>query len=154
MAVRYKVTLTEEEIMELDAITHKGKCSARVVLYARALILLDQGEFASAKWTVDKVATAVGLTDRTLEHLKERFVKYGLDSALERKKPVSPSRILTFDGDVAARVTQLACCQAPNGRSRWTIRLLTEKLVELKIVPTISTATVHALLKKTNYSLT
>lgn len=154
MATRYRVTLTADEINELNKITRNGHCAARAVLYARALILLDQGPFAQASWTVDRVATAVGLTDRSLEHLKERFVTHGLESALERKKPVRPSKKLVFDGEACAKVTQLACGQAPDGYARWTVRLLAEKLVELKIFPAISAMTVCTLLKKTNFNLT
>lgn len=153
MPALYRVTLQEKEIDMLNELTHSGTRSARHVLYARALLLLDRGEFAQAQWNVEQVAVAVGLTSRTLEHLKERFVKYGLDAALERKKPVKPSRKLEFDGEFAARLTQLACSQAPDGRSRWTIRLLADKLVELEIVPKVSTMTVHNTLKKMNFSL-
>lgn len=148
MTATYRVTLIQEEIDQLEDITRNGIRAARTVLYARALLLLDQGEFATAKWTVDHVAAAVGLTDRALVRLKERFVQYGLDAALERKKPVRPSRDLIFDGEFAARLTQLACSAAPDGRARWTVRLLAEKLVELQIVPAVSAMTVCNTLKK------
>lgn len=154
MATWYRITLTQDEIGSLEEITRNGIRAARTVLYARALLLLDQGEFAKAKWTMDDVATAVGLTDRALVRLKERFVKYGLDAALERKKPVRPSRELIFDGEFAARLTQLACSEVPDGRSRWTVRLLAEKLVELQIVQSVSPMTVCNTLKKMNFSLT
>jgi len=150
----YQVTLTQEEIDQLEDISRNGVRAARMVLYARALLLLDQGEFAKEKWTVDHVASAVGLTDRALVRLKERFVKYGVEAALERKKPVQPSRELVFDGEFAARLTHLACSEAPEGRARWTVRLLAEKMVELKIVPAVSPMTVCNTLKKTNFSLT
>ena len=150
----YKVTLSEEERKELMAMTHKGKESARKVLLGRALLLLDEGEFGVEHWKVDAVATAVGMTDRTLEHLKERFVKFGLETALERKKPCTPSKRLVFDGDFAAQLTRLACSPAPDGRARWTVRLLAEKLVELSIVPSVSVMTVHNTLKKTSLRLT
>jgi hypothetical protein len=154
MATWYRVTLTKEEVGSLEEIARNGVRAARTVLYARALLLLDQGEFAKAKWMVDDVAIAVGLTDRALVRLKERFVKYGLDAALERKKPVKPSRDLIFDGVFAAKLTQLACSEVPDGHSRWTIRLLADKLIELKIVPSVSTMTVCNTLKKMNCSLT
>ena len=97
----------------------------RQVLYARALLLLDCGTFSETQWSVEQAAVAVGLSSRPLEHLKERFVKYGLDAALERKKPIiGPLRELEFDGEFAARLIQLACSEVPEGRSRWTIRLL------------------------------
>jgi len=154
MATTYRITLTQEEIDQLEDITRNGIRAARTVLYARALLLLDQGEFAKTKWTVDHVAVAVGLADRALVRLKERFVQYGLDAALERKKPVRPSRELVFDGEFAARLTQLACSEAPDGHARWTVRLLAEKLVDLQIVPAVSAMTVCNTLKKMNFSLT
>lgn len=150
----YKITLTQEERDELEGMTRKGREAARKVLYARALLLLDEGEGAKEKWNVDAVSSAVGMSDRTIEHLKERFVKYGLDAALERKKPCLPSRRLLFDGEFEARLTQLACSAAPDGRSRWTVRLLRDKLIELEIVPSVSVMTVCNTLKKTNLSLT
>jgi hypothetical protein len=153
MTATYRITLTQEEIGQLEDIARNGIRAARTVLYARALLLLDQGEFATAKWTVDHVAAAVGLTDRALVRLKERFVQYGLDAALERKKPIRPSRELVFDGEFAARLTQLACSEAPDGRARWTVRLLAEKLVELQIVPAVSAMTVCNTLKKMSFSL-
>ena len=154
MATTYRITLTQEEIDQLEDITRNGIRAARTVLYARALLLLDQGEFAKTKWTVDHVAVAVGLADRALVRLKERFVQCGLDAALGRKKPVRPSRELVFDGEFAARLTQLACSEAPDGHARWTVRLLAEKLVDLQIVPAVSAMTVCNTLKKMNFSLT
>ena len=154
MATLYRVTLNEEEINELNQITRKGACASRMTLFARALMLLDQGPRAQARWPVAQVATAIGCTSRTLEHLKERFVKFGLEAALERKKPVKPPRELLFDGDFAAKLTHLACSKAPDGRARWTVRLLAEKLVELHIVPAVSPMTVYNTLKKTNFNLT
>jgi hypothetical protein len=150
----YKVTLSEEEREELTALTRKGKESARKVLFARALLLLDEGELGVERWKVDIVAAAVGMSDRTLEHLKERLVKFGLEAALERKKPCTPSKRLVFDGEFAAQLTRLACSPAPGGRARWTVRLLAEKLVELAIVPAVSVMTAHNTLKKMNLRLT
>ena len=150
----YKVTLTREERNELEGVTRRGREAAKKVLYARALLLLDEGEGAKEKWKVDAVSSAVGMSDRTLEHLKERFVRHGLDAALERRKPCLPSRRLIFDGEFEARLTQLACSASPEGHSRWTVRLLRDKLVELKIVPAVSAMTVCNTLKKMSLSLT
>ena len=80
MAPRYRVTLTEKERSDLEAISTKGKRAARTVLYARALLLLDVGEFGQ-NWIVSKVAEALGATTRSLEHLKKRFVEQGLPAA-------------------------------------------------------------------------
>lgn len=153
MAPRYKVTLTKEERSELAAISTKGKRAARTVLYARALLLLDAGEHGP-KWPVEKVAEAVGTTTRSLEHLKKRFVEKGLSAAIERKVRLTPPREIQFGGEFEAQLIALACSEAPDGRSRWTVRLLAEKMVELKIVQSVSPMTVCNTLKKMNLSLT
>ena len=153
MAARYKVTLTKEERAMLGAISTKGKRAARTVLYARALILLDAGEYGP-KWVVAKVAKALGTTPRSLEHLKKRFIEEGLSAAIERKKRVTPPREIQFGGEFEAKLLAMACSDAPEGRERWTIRLLAEKMVELKIVPSVSPMTVCNTLKKMKLSLT
>lgn len=83
MAPRYKVTLTKEERKDTEAISTKGKRAVRTVLYARALLLPDAGEYGS-KWLVANVAEALGTTARSLEKLKKRFVEEGLPDAIER----------------------------------------------------------------------
>ena len=153
MAPRYKVTLTKEERDELETISTKGKRAARTVLYARALLLVDAGEYGP-KWIVARVAEAVGVTPRSIEHLKKRFVEEGIHAAIERKKRVKPPREIQFGGDFEAHLLALACTEAPEEYSRWTIRLLAEKMVELKIVPSVSPMTVCNTLKKMNLSLT
>lgn len=153
MAPRYRVTLTQEERKELEKISSKGKRAARTVRYARALLLLDAGEHGP-KWIVVKVAEALGVTPRSLEHLKKRFVEEGLTAALERKKRVKPPREIQFGGKFEAQLLTLACSPAPEGRKRWTVRLLAEKMVELEIVSSVSPMTVCNVLKKLNLSLT
>jgi transposase len=152
MAPRYKVTLTEEERLQLEALTRTGKTTAPKFIHARALLLCDSGPHGSP-WKVADVAEALGVTTRTVEHLKERFVEEGIQAALERKPSAKPPK-LTFDGAFDARLTALACSPAPAGRARWTVRLLAEKVVELKIVPTVSTMSIHRALKKMSLSLT
>ena len=153
MAPRYRVTLTKEERKNLENISTKGKRAARTVLYARALLLLDAGEHGS-RWLVANVAEALGTTPRSLEHLKKRFVEEGLPAAIERKKRIKPPREIQFGGEFEAQLLALACSKAPEGRKRWTVRLLAEKMVELKIVPNVSPMTVCNTLKKMNLSLT
>ena len=153
MTPRYRVTLTKEEREKLEAISTKGKRAARTVLYARALLLLDAGEHGQ-KWIVAKVAEALGTTPRSLEHLKKRFVEEGLSGAIERKKRVKPPREIQFGGKFEAHLLALACSESPPGKKRWTVRLLAQKLIELKIVETVSPMTVCNTLKKMNLSLT
>lgn len=152
MANRYKVTLTQAEREQLTELTRSGKSPAAKFVYARALLLCDAGEFGDP-WKVADVAAALGVTSRTVEHLKQRFVEEGLEAALARKPQRKP-REVTFDGEFDARLTALACSQAPAGYQRWTVRLLADKLVELKIVGSVSTMSVQRSLKKTNSSLT
>jgi transposase len=102
---------------------------------------------------VADVAEALGVSTRTIEHLKKRFVEEGLDAALVRKSRVGPPKT-TFGGEFDARLAALACSPAPEGRARWTVRLLAEKVVELQIVPAVSLMTVQRSLKKTNCILT
>jgi transposase len=153
MAPRYRVTLTQSERDRLESLSTTGRRAAKTVLYARALLLLDAGDGRPA-WLVSDVAQALGMAPRTLERLKRRFVEEGLEASLERKERESPPRKLIFDGDFEAKLLAVACSEAPEGRTRWTVRLLAEKLVALNIVPSVSAMTVCNTLKKTNFDLT
>ena len=152
MANRYKVTLTQKEREQLTELTRSGESTAAKFIDARALLLCDAGKFGEP-WKVADVAMALGVSSRTIEHLKQRFVEEGVEAALARKPPSKP-RAVNFDGEFEARLTALACSKAPAGRQRWTVRLLAEKLVELKIADHVSTMTVQRSLKKMNCSLT
>jgi hypothetical protein len=153
MGVRYKVTLTAEEREQLEVLTKKGKHESRTVLLARALLLCDNNQ-PEPPWATADIYKALGMSDRTVERLKKRFVEDGLDQALERKPLDISTREIKFDGAFEARITALACTSAPEGRSRWTIRLLAEKAVELNIIDSVSPMTIQRALKKTNLNLT
>ena len=153
MSPRYRVTLTEQERSELETLTRRGKTHARRFVHARALLLCDAGPHGPA-WSVADVAEALGVTSRTIEHLKKRFVEDGLDAALERKSREKPPREVIFDGAFEARLIALACSDTPEGHRRWTVRLLADKAVELKFASSVSHMTVQRVLKKTNLSLT
>lgn len=153
MSPRYRVTLTKEERSELEAMTHRGKIHARRFIHARALLLCDAGPGGPA-WNVADVAEALGITARSIEHLKKRFVEDGLRAAIDRKPREKPPREIRFDGAFEARLITLACSEAPEGRRRWTVRLLADKAVELRFAESVSHMTVQRVLKKTNLSLT
>ena len=91
---------------------------------------------------------------RTVEHIKKKFVEEGFEAALNRKPLEKPPREITFDGAFEARLIALVCSGAPEGRARWTVRLLADKVVELKIAESVSHMTVQRVLKKTNLNLT
>ena len=153
MAPRYRVTLSTEERKELETLTRKGKTPAKKFIHARALLLCNASPDGPA-WKVADVAAALGVTSRTIEHLKKRFVEDGIEAALVRKVRVRPPREIIFDGAFEARLIALACTEVPSGHRRWTVRLLADKVVELNLVPSVSHMTVQRVLKKMNLSLT
>lgn len=153
MSPRYRVTLTKDERNALEALTKKGKIEARRFKHARALLLCDASPEGPA-WKVADVADALGVTSRSIEHLKKRFVEEGLEAALERKPREKPPREVIFDGAFEARLIALACSDTPEGHNRWTVRLLAEKAVELHFADKVSHMTVQRTLKKMNFSLT
>jgi transposase len=153
MSPRYRITLTELERKNLEALTRNGKTGAKKFIHARALLLCDAGPDGPA-WTVATAAEALGVTSRTIEHLKKRFVEEGLEAALVRKTRGKPPRDVIFDGAFEARLIALACSDAPEGYQRWTVRLLADKAVELNFASSVSHMTVQRVLKKMNLNLT
>ena len=100
--------------------------------------------------TDEEVAAMFGVHENTVRSIRERFVTEGLESAIDRKKRAEPPCEPKLDGAGQARLTALACSSPPAGRARWTLCLLGDRLVELKIVDSISMETVRKALKKTN----
>jgi transposase len=138
---------------ELLALTRNGKTSRKEFVSARALLLCDQGPHGPA-WTVNTTAEALGVTTRTIEHIKRRFIEGGVEAALRRESRQRKPRAVTFDSAFEARLVALACSEAPSGRRRWTVRLLAEKAVELGLAASVSPMSVQRILKKTDSSLT
>ena len=145
MAKRYRVTLSGEE---LSALIRKGKANARKLAHARVLLHVDESVSGSGT-TDEQAAQALHLSSRTVERVRERFVEQGLAAAL-LPKPSTRRYERAFDGAQEARLIALACSVPPEGKSRWTLRLLAEQAVELKIVDTVSHESVRQALKKTN----
>jgi len=153
MGIRYKVTLTKEERENLEKFSKTGIKAARSVLLARALLLVDVGE-QGPHLSEELVSQTTGLSCRPIERLKKRFVEEGLEAALERKQRETPPTPVKFDGNFEARLIALACTDPPQGKARWTVRLLAEKAVEAAITDSVSPMTVCNTLKKTNFCLT
>jgi transposase len=148
MAKKYRVTLSGEERDELTALLRKGKAAARKLAHARVLLQVDESESGSGS-SDEQTARALNLSTRTVERVRERFVEQGLAAAL-LPKPSTRRYERAFDGAQEARLIALACSAPPEGKSRWTLRLLAEQAVELKIVDTVSHESVRQALKKTN----
>jgi hypothetical protein len=147
-AKRYRVTLTKEEREELTQLVSKGKANARKITRARILLLADEKQEQSG-WIDARIAEALGVNSRTVERIRQACVEEGIEGALNHKRP-KRTRAKRLDGEAEARLIQLACSEPPDGRERWTLQLLADKLIELEIVETISGETVRTTLKKTN----
>jgi len=143
---RYIVKLSTDERAALEAILAKGTVAAQKRRHASILLAVDEGEHGSAM-SDSEAAEAAGVTVRTIERTRERCVNEGLELALQRK-PRSRERTERLDGEAEARLVQIACSEAPEGRARWTLRLLSKRLVELEIVETIAHETVRRVLTR------
>jgi transposase len=148
---KYKVTLTTEERNSLQDLIAAGKAAAKKLTHARILLKADAAPSGPA-WIDTRIAEALEVDVTTVERVRERFVEQGLEAALVRKKQDRPSRQRTLDGKAEARLIALACSKPPQGRARWTLRLLADKLVELAIVDTVAPETIRRALKKMNSS--
>lgn len=150
-AKKYIVELNNEERQRLKQLINTGKVAAYQQRHARILLLTDEG-FESPKMTDAEVAQSVGCGRVTVERVRKRLVSEGLEIALERHKN-HPGAQRLLDGDAEAHLIALACGQPPEGRNRWTMRLLAQKMVSLDLVEHSSKDTVQRTLKKTNLSL-
>jgi transposase len=151
MAKRYIVRLSDEERMPLTGLLGKKVLAAQKRKRAEVLLKADAGKGGPA-WVDSRIAEAFEVSVVTVENLRKSYVLEGLDATIERKKPCRPSRQPVLDGAKEARLVALCCGTVPAGHSRWTLRLLADKLVELQIVESVSHETVRQALKKTHCS--
>lgn len=147
----YRVKLSQEERAELTGLVNKGKGQAQRLRRARMLLMADEGQ-ENGGWKDADIAQALSAHMRTVERTRQTCVEQGLEAALNHSKPQNTHEPV-LDGEAEARLVQLACSEGPDGRERWTMQLLAEKLVELEVVETVSRETVRTTLKKTNSSL-
>ena len=147
---KYVVRLTAEERTELEDLIGAGKRAASVILHARILLKADAGANGPG-WDDDRIAEAMECGASTVYRVRQAFVERGLEAALLRKKPTG-RQYRKLDGAQEARLIALACGAPPEGRSRWTMRLLADRLVELEVVDTIGPECVRTTLKKTSSS--
>ena len=145
----YVVTLTVEERSFLQGLVSKGKVAAHTRLHAQVLLKADSGPEGEA-WKSGQIVAAFKVSDRTVERVRQRFVEEGLEAALNRRQ--YPARQLKIDGRAEAHLIAAACGPPPEGRQRWTLHLLADRLVELKMVESVSHETVRQTLKKTGLS--
>lgn len=149
--VRYRVNLLEGEVADLMAIIAKGAHSTYTFRNACILLNCDEGPYGQ-KVGNEQVAKMLRVNARTIERIKKRFCEEGWEAVLQRK-PSSRTYVRKVDGEVEAHLVQLCCSEPPKGRLRWTLRLLADKMVELRYVENLSYITVREVLKKMNLSL-
>jgi len=146
MAKIYKVELLKQEREELLAIIKKGKHTSQTYRNAYVLLNTDEGKY-SEKITNAEITKVLKVGMRTIDRIKKRFIEEGFEACLSRK-PTTRVYERKFDGDVEAKLVSIACSEPPKGFSKWSLRLLANKMVELKYVEDISHETVRTVLKK------
>lgn len=144
---RWIVRLEGEERYRLQRLVRVGKAAAYKIRHANVLLAVDESDEGPGlrDW---EVAQTLGVTTRSIEHLRKRFVEEGLEACLERKKRTGSSLLRKLDGKKEARLVAMACSAPPPGRQRWSLRLLADRLVVLNVVDSISHETVRQTLKK------
>jgi predicted hydrolase (HD superfamily) len=148
--IKYRVTLTGEERSLLHRLIQKGKTAGYRIRHAQILLALDEIP-ANEHWSDARIGEAYGVRQQAVGVLRKRFVEEGFEAALERKKRETPPKI-KIDGEAEAKIIALTCSEPPEGRCRWTLQLLADKVVEQGILESISDHGIGNLLKKTTLS--
>jgi transposase len=149
---KYSIKLSQSEVAELNVIIKKGSHTSHSYLAAYVLLNCDEGDYSLGKSTGEQIAKVLKMGMRTIDRIKQKCIESGLESGLERAES---SRVYEkkVDGDLEAKIVQLCCSEPPEGFARWTLRLLSEKVVELGYVDALSHVSIYNTLKKTNLSL-
>ena len=145
---RYVVRLSADERERLEALIRKGKSPAQRLLKARILLKADVSQ-AGEGWSDSRIIKALETSVSMVYRVRKQLVEEGLEAVLSRKQRATPAVPAIFDGEKEAKLIALACSKPPKGRTRWTLRLLENKVVELGIVERASDSTIGRTLKKT-----
>jgi transposase len=148
--IRYTIKLIKSEVDELHAIINKGSHTSQTFRTAYILLNCDEGKYAD-KVTNEQISKVLKVGMRTIDRIKKKFIEEGFEAVLERR-PTTRIYEGKSDGDVEAKLVTLCCSEPPKGYSKWSLRLLADKMVELKYLESISHVTVRSILKKTNLS--
>ena len=148
--IKYKVTLTIEERDQLKDILHKGKHTSLQFKNACILLNVDKGAYGE-KVTSAQIAQVLQINTKTVERLKQRFVEDGFEACIDRKA-YPDVKVSKADGEFEAHLIAISCSKAPEGFTRWSLRMLAEKMVELEYAESVSHETVRTVLKKTQLS--
>jgi transposase len=148
MRKSYVVELTPEERERLEKLISTGSTKSKRQIWARILLKADTSA-AGPGWPDERIAEALEIGVSTVARMRQRFVEQGFAAVVDPERVRRPSR-RRLDGEQEARLLALACGPAPQGRTRWTLRLLADQMVELEVVESISHETVRQVLKKTS----
>ena len=149
--IKYTIKLTKSEVEELHSIISKGSHTSQTFRAAYILLNCDEGEF-SEKITNEQISKVLKIGMRTIDRVKKKFIEEGFDISIERK-PTTRVYDIKVDGDMEAKLVSLCCSEPPKGFAKWSLRLLADKMVELKYAESITHVTVGSVLKKMNLSL-
>jgi transposase len=149
--IRYTIKLTKDEVLELMNIINKGYHTSQTFRAAYILLNCDEGDY-SDKVTNEQISKVLKVGMRTIDRVKKKFIEDGFEAVLERRLT---QRIYErkMDGDTEAKLVTLCCSEPPKGFAKWSLRLLADKMIELKYVESISHVAVRSVLKKTNLNL-
>lgn len=145
MVKKYIVNLSEPERQYLEQFTKTGKHAAYQINHARILLKADCNQ-SNGSWRDTAIKEALDVSLRTVERVRQRFVEEGLKSALKARPGSGRKPKLT--GELEAHLIALRCSDPPNGKGRWTVRLLADQMVELGYVEDLSHECVRQVLKK------
>jgi len=148
--IYYRIKLTKTEVEELQAIINKGSHSSQTFRTAYILLNCDVGKY-SDKVTNEQISKVLKIGMRTIDRVKKKFIEEGFEATLERR-PTQRIYEGKIDGDCEAKLVTLCCSEPPKGFAKWSLRLLADKMVELKYVESISHVAVRSVLKKMNLS--
>ena len=146
---KYIVRLSGDERESLKSLVSSGKGPARMFTRARILLKADVGE-GGPGWPDDKISEALDVTVQTIERVRKQLVEEGLEAVLSRRKYIQKISRKKLDGDAEAHLIALACSESPEGYTRWSLRLLADRMVELGYIESISHEAVRRVLKKTS----
>lgn len=151
--ILYTIKLSQTEVEDLKKIINKGSHSTQTYRAAYILLNCDKGEHSeNTNITNDAICKILRIGARTIDRVKKKFIEEGIDCALERR-PSTQNYKKKTDGDLEAKLITLCCSNPPTGFSKWSLRLLADRMVELEYVDYISHVTVGEVLKKTNLNL-
>jgi transposase len=150
--MKNSIELTQEQRSQLEEVISKGAAKARKIQHAQVLLKIDSGK-DGPNWSDEQVKEAFGVSSSTIWRMRQRFLAQGMEDTLNRRpQPERPDK-RKVTGEQEAQLIALACTEAPTGYSRWSIRLLTKKAIELEIVEEVGRETIRLVLKKRTQTL-